>query len=160
MNVQKNNVPDSPTGLSDSWKKFPWGKYPGGVTVHFALTSGGKLYLHRRGYGYWVCEQVLRQGETLAHTVTRLYQHLAADKINLQTVLTPEVCAVRHEPATLRILVQIECLPVASRLKLEPFAHGLVLGALLGDHPMSQELHSLLGFSTQPSKTEELPQAA
>ena len=134
---------DPSTELTESDLK----KYPGGVTIHFGLTNNGKLYLHRRGYSYWVCEQVMKQGEVLADTVMRLEAHLAADGIHMRSMVAPRVFVVRREVSSMRVLVHIECVPVASRLKFEPFSSGLLLEGLIGDHPMINDLNLLVETS-------------
>ena len=134
-----------PTGLTEEWKDFPWDKNPAGVTLHFAVTSGNQIYLHRRGHGYWMCEQILKKGEVLADAVLRLHDHLFLDGIRLSGSFVPVVYAARQDLATVRVLVQIECRPVASRLKFEPFTPGLVLDGLISDHPMYQEVRGLYG---------------
>lgn len=133
-----------PTGITEEWNDFPWEKNPAGVTLHFVVTSGNKIYLHRRGHGYWVCEQILKKGEVLEVAVTRLKHHLSLDGIQLSGASDPVVRVARQDSATVRVLVQIECQPVASRLKFESFTPGLLLDGLIEDHPMVQDLNALV----------------
>jgi len=148
VKYEKKFKVDCPESMYESWDKFPWEKYPGGVDVTFALAKERSLFLIKEGRHCYVMPKIsLKRGEVLADLVSQVPGGNA------------EVYACYDDGCTFHVLVLVLCSGAGNFKEINNYP--LLLSGYASGNPMAAYAARVLGWSA--AETEEhlpLPQPA
>ncbi len=146
-----------PTGLSESWDKFPWAGYPGGVEVSFALVQGNTVYLFKLGRWAAVLPTFpLLKDEVLSDALARLARWVEKQGGSFtQTGEGPTVCACDQVGETFRVLIHLSVAKIGPAQVFQPVDRDAILfKGFVGDHMMAPYVAHVLGW---PDADKHLP---
>lgn len=148
VKYEKKFKVDCPEGMYESWDKFPWAKYPGGVDVTFALAKERSLFLVKEGRHCYVMPKIgLERGKVLADLVSQVPGGNA------------EVYACYDDGCTFHVLVLVQCYGAGNFKEINNYP--LLLSGYASGNPMAAYAARVLGWSdSEVEKHLPLPQPA
>jgi hypothetical protein len=136
-------------GLEESWEKFPWEKYPGGVEVSFGLVDRGSLLLIKpTRWSVTMPSCSLKQGQVLADAVALFVRQLDAlgARISLEAGCAPQVCACHDDGRVFRVLVTVPCVQYGLSRTFERVDDPLLLDGYTSGDVMARYAAHVLGW--------------
>lgn len=146
MKYEKKFKVDCPEGMYESWDKFQWEKYPGGVDVTFALVKESSLFLVREGRHCYVMPKIgLERGKVLADLVSQVPGGNA------------EVYACYDDGCTFHVLVLVQCYGAGNFKEFD--RDPLLFGGYASRNPMAAYAARVLDWpAAETDKYLPLPQ--
>ena len=147
MKLTKTKLPQP----GQTWKKFPWDKFPGGVDITFVLVDGrtGAVVLSRPSrWSYEMLSVEHSPNGSLEDAFAAFKQKLKAAGVSFQSSISPQMLAGFEHQNTLRVVAMAKVYGVSGEVELvQPYTAYQIESGLALSNPVCEFVPALLGWS-------------